>query len=111
MGMLKSLKIRKEPKPKIGFAISDNFHRMNMLWYGGYAGSLENLTVIHPVPQLPKLHHLTFNDAPAYRGLIAEFDDAVMVVDSPPHQSKLTIQWVQQTLHRNVTHLLVSLNC
>jgi hypothetical protein len=84
---------------------------MNMLWYGGYAGSLENLTVIHPVPQLPNLYHLTFNDAPAYRGLIAEFDDAVMVVDSPPHQSKLTIQWVQQTLHRNVTHLLVSLNC
>ena len=82
-----------------------------MLWYGGYAGSLENVTVIHPVPQLPKLHHLTFNGAQFYRGLIAEFDDAVMVVDSPPHQSKLTIQWVQQTLHRNVTHLLVSPDC
>jgi hypothetical protein len=79
-----------------------------MLWYGGYAGTLKNLTVIHPVPGLPKLHHLTFNDATAYRALIAEFDDAVMVVDSPPHQSKLTIEWVRETLHRNVTHLLVS---
>jgi hypothetical protein len=81
---------------------------MNMLWYGGYQGTLKNLTVIQPVPGLPKLHHLTFNDAPAYRTLVAEFDDAVMVVDSPPHQSKLTIQWIHETLKRNVTHLLVS---
>jgi hypothetical protein len=81
-----------------------------MLWYGDYAGSLNNLTVIQPVPQLPKLHHLIFNDAPAYQRLIAEFDDAVMVVDSPSHQSKFTIQLVQQTLHRNVTHLPVRAN-
>ena len=78
-----------------------------MLWYGGYAGSLDNLTVIQPVPGLSKLHHLTFNDAPGYRTVVAEFDDAVMVVDAPAHQSKLTIQWVQETLKRNVTHLLV----
>jgi hypothetical protein len=71
-----------------------------MLWYGGYAGTLKNLTVIQLVPGLPKLHHLTFNDAPAYRKLVAEFEDAVMVVDSPPHQSKLTIEWIQGTLGR-----------
>ena len=80
---------------------------MNMLWYGGYAGTLNNLTVIQPVPGLPNLHHLTFNDAPAYRGLVAEFEDAVMVVDSPPHQSKLVIDWIEQNLGKNVTHLLV----
>jgi hypothetical protein len=74
---------------------------MNMSWYGGYAGTLKNLTVLQPVPGSPKLHHLTFNDVPAYRTLIAEVEDAVMVVDSPPHQSKLTIEWIQR--HHNIT--------
>lgn len=61
-----------------------------------------------PVPELPGLYHLSFNDAPGYATTIAVMDNAIMVVDAPAHQSKLVIQYVQQTFNRNVTHLLVS---
>ena len=80
----------------------------NLLWYGGYFGKLSNITVSNPIPELSKLHHLVFNDAPAYAQTIGEFEDGVMVVDAPPHQSKLVIEWVQKTLKKNVTHLLVN---
>lgn len=61
----------------------------------------------NPIPQLPQLYRLFFNDAPGYAQTIGEFQDGVMVVDAPPHQSKLVIEWVQKTLKKNVTHLLV----
>ena len=83
---------------------------MNMLWYAGYFGKLSNITVTHPMPNLP-LTHIIFNDAPGYAALIAEFEDGVMVVDSPPHQSLLVIEWVKQNLKKPITHLLVSIHC
>ena len=60
-----------------------------------------------PIAELPNLHQLVFTDAPAYVAYVGVFDDAVMITDAPAHQSKLTIQYVQETLGRNVTHLLV----
>ena len=61
----------------------------------------------YPVLELPDLIHLVFVDAPAYTTTIANLEDAVMVTDAPPHQSKLVIRWVQENLKKNVTHLLV----
>lgn len=61
----------------------------------------------YPVPELPGLIHLVFVDSPTYTTTIANMEDAVMVTDAPPHQSKLVIQWVQENLKKNVTHLLV----
>ena len=79
-----------------------------MLWYGNYTGTLPNLTVINPIPSLKNLYHLTFDDSPLYTTTMAVFDDAIMVTDAPAHQSKLVIQYVQETFNRSVTHLLVS---
>ena len=79
-----------------------------MLWYGAYPGTLAELVVINPIPELPNLYHLTFADDVSYRTVLAIFDDAVMVTDAPAHQSKLVIQYIQETFNRNVTHLLVS---
>ena len=79
-----------------------------MLWYGTYRGTLTKLIVVKPIPELPNLFHLTFADNVSYRTILAIFDDAVMVTDAPAHQSKLIIQYVQETFHRSVTHLLVS---
>ena len=63
--------------------------------------------MIYPVPELPGLIHLVFVDAPVYKTTIANMEDVVMVTDAPAHQSKLVIQWVQENLKKNVTHLLV----
>ena len=78
-----------------------------MLWYGPYVGELPTLKVIKPIPSLSNLYHLTFEDNPSYRTVLAIFDDAVMVTDAPAHQSKLIIQYVRDTFNRTVTHLLV----
>lgn len=61
----------------------------------------------YPVPELPGLIYLVFVDAPTYKTTIANMEDVVMVTDAPAHQSKLVIQWVQENLKKNVTHLLV----
>lgn len=87
---------------------TDSLISQNLLWYGGYPGKLSNITITHPLPGVPKLWRLSFNDAPAYAQTIAEFTDCVMVVDSPPHQSKLVIQWVAENLKKPISHLLVS---
>lgn len=78
-----------------------------MLWSGGYTGKLENVNVTYPVPELLGLIHLVFIDSPGYTTTIANMEDAVMVTDAPPHQSKLVIQWVEENLKKKVTHLLV----
>ena len=78
-----------------------------MFWAGGYTGTLPALKVVKPIPGLDNLYHLTFEDNNVYRTILAIFDDAVMVTDAPPHQSKLVLQYVQQKFNRTVTHLLV----
>ena len=79
-----------------------------MLWYGPPSGTLPTLKVIKPIPSLPNLYHVTFEDNVSYRTVLAVFDDAIMVTDAPAHQSKLIIQYVEETFNRSVTHLLVS---
>ncbi|PMD34561.1 metallo-beta-lactamase superfamily protein [Hyaloscypha variabilis F] len=68
-------------------------------------GTLSNLSATHPAPGLDKVWNLVFEDSPGYAQLVIEFDDAVFVFDSPPHQSELVIEWVRQSLGKSVTHL------
>lgn len=79
----------------------------NMLYNGKYTGTLGNLSATNPIESLPNLWALTFKDSPAYSQMVMEFEDAVIVTDAPPHQSHLVIQWVQQTLERNISHIWV----
>ena len=78
-----------------------------MLWYGAYPENLPNLESINPIPSLSDLYHLTFKDYVSYITTLAIFEDAIIVTDAPAHQSKLVIEYVQETFIRNVTHLLV----
>lgn len=87
---------------------SANLLSQNLLWSGGYLGKLDNVEVTYPVPELPGLIHLVFRDAPGYTTTIVNVENAVMVTDAPPHQSKLVIEWVHKNLKKKVTHLLVS---
>ncbi|KAF8542457.1 hypothetical protein BDD12DRAFT_728744 [Trichophaea hybrida] len=80
----------------------------NMLPATPYTGTFQNLLVTLPLPGLSTLHHLYFNDAPGYRQLVLEFPDAIIVVDAPPKQSLLVLQWVKEKLGREVTHVWVS---
>lgn len=73
-----------------------------------YTGTHVKLVVTKPMPSLPSLYHLVFSDAPAYNCLVGDFGDAVMVTDAPPHQSKLVILWIKDTLKRKPTHLLIT---
>jgi hypothetical protein len=79
----------------------------NMLYSTQYTGTLNNVSATHPAPGLDHVWRLVFKDSPGYTQLVLDFDDAVFVLDAPPHQSDLVIQWVQQNLGKRVTHLWV----
>ena len=98
-----------KPEPSEEYGEAEVFeYSQNMFWAGGYNADLSSLKVRKPIPELDNLYHLTIEDNDVYRTIVAVFDDALMVTDAPPHQSKLIIQWVNETFNRSVTHLLVS---
>ena len=54
----------------------------NLLYTNGYTGTLQNIVVTHPLPELSSLYHLTFSDAPTYTTIVADFGSAVMTVSN-----------------------------
>ncbi|KAH7141949.1 hypothetical protein EDB81DRAFT_899393 [Dactylonectria macrodidyma] len=76
----------------------------NFLWPGAYTGTLEALeaAITQPYQDIPGLWILSME----MRQAVIELEDgSVIVLDAPPHQSKLVIEWVQQRLGKNVTHV------
>lgn len=96
--------------PEYGHAELGEFSS-NMLWNGEYTGTLGNLSATNPIANLPHFWYLTFLDAPLYQQWVIEFEDIVIVADAPPHQNTLVLDWVKNTLKKNVTHLWVSCSC
>ncbi|KFA68552.1 hypothetical protein S40285_07054 [Stachybotrys chlorohalonatus IBT 40285] len=75
---------------------------------GQYRGTIGNAIATQPAADLPGLHYLRFSDSPSLAHLILEFEDSVLVFEAPPHQTDLVIQWVEDNLHRPISHLWVS---
>ncbi|KAH6952529.1 hypothetical protein BKA56DRAFT_504985 [Ilyonectria sp. MPI-CAGE-AT-0026] len=86
------------------FAEIGEFYESHV-WSGQYSGTLPNLTALNPYPELPGLWTLTFQDANLYRQLVYEFEDFVVVLDCPPHQSHLVIQWVKEQLKKPLKYV------
>ncbi|KAH6952441.1 hypothetical protein BKA56DRAFT_663714 [Ilyonectria sp. MPI-CAGE-AT-0026] len=86
------------------FAEIGGFHQ-SYLWNGPYVGTLSNISAINPYPDLPGVWLVVVEDAPLYRQMVLELDDSVIVLDAPPHQSILIIQWALKTLGKPVTHV------
>ncbi|RSL96332.1 hypothetical protein CDV31_013510 [Fusarium ambrosium] len=78
------------------------------LWIGPYTATLDTLTATQPFPDLPGVWDLSRDDPLGRRQLVLEVGDAVVVLDAPPHQSHLVIQWVRQTLGKSVTHVFLT---
>ncbi|KUL83281.1 hypothetical protein ZTR_09152 [Talaromyces verruculosus] len=76
----------------------------NYLWTGAYQGSLANLSAANPLPDMPQVWFLNFADS-SYQQVVIELENAVLVVDSPPHQSQLVLEWVREALRKKVTHV------
>ncbi|KAL7952088.1 metallo-beta-lactamase superfamily protein [Trichoderma barbatum] len=77
----------------------------NTLWGGEYTGTYNNLSVVQPASDLPRVHKLLFLDSSNLEQLVLEFDDAVIVFEAPPHQTDLVIRWVKEKLKKPITHL------
>lgn len=88
------------------FAEIGGFYQ-SYLWNGPYGGSLSNISASNPYPDLPGVWIVVVEDAPLYRQMVLELDDSVVVLDAPPHQSHLIMQWAIQTLGKAVTHVWV----
>ena len=73
-------------------------------WAGPFSGTLETLQAIQPIADLPSLWQLDFGSG--FRQAVVELDDgSVIVIDASAHQSKVLIEWAEQTLGKPVTHV------
>jgi hypothetical protein len=80
-----------------------------MLWGPGFVLTSENVTANHPIENVPQIWNLIYQDS-EYVQLVMEFENGVIVADAPPHQSLFTIDWVEKTLKKPITHLWVSVS-
>jgi hypothetical protein len=80
----------------------------NTFWSGPYQGTFSNITVTQPAADLPGLYRISFVDAPGLEQIVLEFEDDVIVMESPPHQTDLVIRWVNETIKKPISHLWVS---
>jgi hypothetical protein len=86
-----------------------NEYWTNLIWGGLYPGTLGGFTVTNPASDLPNVHHIVVEEKPDFAQLILEFEDSLIVFEAPPHQTDLVIQYVHETLGRNITHFWVSI--
>ncbi|EXF77874.1 hypothetical protein CFIO01_04128 [Colletotrichum fioriniae PJ7] len=80
----------------------------NFLWPGAYTGTKESIAAsfAQPLQDLPGFWTISpGGDLGMRQGLIELEDGSVIVLDAPPHQSKLVIEWVQGNLGKNITHV------
>ncbi|PSN63136.1 hypothetical protein BS50DRAFT_648585 [Corynespora cassiicola Philippines] len=70
-----------------------------------FGGTFANLSASQPFPDLPGVWLLNLRDGIGYSQVVLELDDAVIVLDSPAHQSHIVIQWAKEVLGKPVTHV------
>ncbi|CAN9426199.1 unnamed protein product [Alternaria alternata] len=76
------------------------------LWGGAYPGSLDVLEATQPLADVPGLWELNIAGGMGMRQAVVELaDGSVIVLDAPPHQSKVIIEWANQRLGKPVTHV------
>ncbi|RBQ72875.1 hypothetical protein FVER14953_20556 [Fusarium verticillioides] len=54
---------------------------------------------------MPEVWFLNFPDGSGYQQVVVEFDNVVLAIDCPPHQSHLVLQWAKETLRKAITHV------
>lgn len=97
------------PEEIPGYAHAELADYWNILMYGGpYQGTIGNASATQVASDLPGVHHLVFLDSPNVAQLILEFENSVIVLDAPPHQSDLVIEWVDENIGKPITQLWVS---
>ncbi|KAH7384600.1 hypothetical protein BKA66DRAFT_462501 [Pyrenochaeta sp. MPI-SDFR-AT-0127] len=76
------------------------------MWYGRWTRQIADFSITQPIAGLPGVWYLNPGDVPpAYKQVVLEFEDAVVVLDATPHQSRVILQWAREILGRNVTHV------
>lgn len=80
------------------------------IWSGPYSGTLANASSTTLAADLPGAYHLVFLDNPNFGQIILEFEESVIVFESPPHQSDLVIRWVKENIGKPISHLYVRLD-
>lgn len=78
------------------------------MWYGEWTRTEENYTISKPFADLPGLWHMDPGSTPpAYKQAILEFENEVVVLDAPPHQSHIVIQWINDNIGKPITYIWV----
>jgi hypothetical protein len=79
------------------------------LWGGPFESffNTSDVVVTYPNPDLPQIMAVYVGYAD-YVQLVINFTDGVLITDAPPHRSRILLQWVSETLQKNVTHIVPS---
>ncbi|PTB72112.1 hypothetical protein M440DRAFT_1473064 [Trichoderma longibrachiatum ATCC 18648] len=79
------------------------------LWGGPFESffTTSDVVVTHPIPDIPQIMAVYVGYAD-YVQLVLNFTDGVLITDAAPHRSRILIQWVKETLNKNVTHIVPS---
>ncbi|KAL7815795.1 hypothetical protein V8C26DRAFT_435300 [Trichoderma gracile] len=79
------------------------------LWGGPFESFFNTSAVVvtHPIPDIPQIMAVYVGYAD-YVQLVLNFTDGVLITDAAPHRSRILIQWVRETLNKNVTHIVPS---
>lgn len=84
------------------------------LWAGplteddGTAYNSSAVTATHPVAGLEHVWSVYVGEYPEYVQLVVEFRDGVLVTDAPAHRSTVLLQWVEETLRKQVKWVVPS---
>ncbi|PKK54878.1 hypothetical protein CI102_385 [Trichoderma harzianum] len=79
------------------------------LWGGPFESffNTSDVFVTYPIPDIPQIMAVYVGYAD-YVQLVLNFTDGVLITDAAPHRSRILIQWVKETLHKSVTHIVPS---
>ena len=77
------------------------------LWAGPFQFNTSDVVGIQPVAGLDKVQAVYIGYAD-YIQLVVEFEDGVLVADAPAHRSKILLQWISETMNKNVKYVVPS---
>lgn len=95
-----------QPDPKYPHAFLSQWWT-DTIWTAKYAGTVEQLQVTLLAEDFPGALRLQFPNNSNYVQRALEFEESVIIFESPSHQSELVIEWVRKTVKKPISHLWV----
>ncbi|KAH9866215.1 hypothetical protein J1614_008781, partial [Plenodomus biglobosus] len=72
------------------------------IWFGPFTNTLDQLEASQPYPDMPGVWVVRLPEVFQYRQILLEMSDHVVVLDAPPEQAAMLIEWSKQRLGKPI---------